>query len=135
VGGPLPDSVVYFHHKKEPVSVMVVHGSSDQVVKYNGKEGAYKSASATYEYWKKHNGLTGAKELKTNIADLPNDSTSVEISEVGSKGVAVSLVSIKGGGHTWPGSHPFNIGFPLGRTSKDVDVNEVIWQFFSTHNR
>jgi polyhydroxybutyrate depolymerase len=135
VGAPLPDSVVYFHHKKELISVMVVHGSSDEIVRYSGKEGAYKSVQATYEYWKKHNNLTLAKELKSNIIDLPNDSTSVKIIQVGSKGVGVNLVSIKDGGHTWPGSHPFNIGFSLGRTCKDIDVNDIIWKFFSTHAR
>jgi polyhydroxybutyrate depolymerase len=135
VGAPLPDSVAYFHKKKEPVSVMLVHGIADQVVKYNGKEGAYKSASASYEYWKKQLNLIEAQESIIKIDDHPNDSSSVEIKEVSSKGLGVSLVSVKEGGHTWSGSHPFNIGFPLGNTTQEIDINDLMCAFFSKYKK
>jgi polyhydroxybutyrate depolymerase len=50
-------------------------------------------------------------------------------------GRTVTLVTVKGGGHTWPGSHPFNIGFSLGNTSSEIDANDLIWKFFSNHNK
>ncbi|MET0319491.1 MAG: hypothetical protein ABW069_02085 [Duganella sp.] len=45
----------------------------------------------------------------------------------------VALATIRAGGHTWPGADPFNVGLPLGKTTRDIDANETIWQFFSQH--
>ena len=135
VGAPLPDSVSYFHKKKTTVGVMLVQGDEDKVVSYDGKEKAYYSAMKTFEYWKKHNGLEAVPIIQTVINKDKRDSTKVELMEVSRNEVAVSLLTIRGGGHTWPGSHPFNIGYPLGRTSKDIDVNDVIWKFLSRHSR
>jgi polyhydroxybutyrate depolymerase len=47
----------------------------------------------------------------------------------------VALVTIKDGGHTWAGADAFNIGLPIGKTSRDIDANEVIWQFLSKHRK
>ena len=135
VGGPLPDSVAFFHKKKVPIGVMIVHGTGDEVVKYDGKKDAYQSATGTYNYWKKHNGLEHSKETSSNIDRLPKDSTAVTTLEVSQNNVAVALISIKGGGHTLPGADPFNIGFPLGHTTQEIDNNELIWRFFSRHKR
>lgn len=135
IGGPIPDSVIYFHQKKVPVAAMMVHGTLDEVVKYEGKTNAYQSATATYEYWKKYNGLPGSKEIITKINKHSGDSTAVNILETTGNGVSVSLVSITNGGHTWPGSNPFNIGFPLGKTTREIDINEIMWKFFSRHSR
>jgi polyhydroxybutyrate depolymerase len=135
VGGPLPDSVAFFHTKKLPVGVMIVHGTGDEIVKYDGKKDAYQSAADTYNYWKKHNGLEYIKEVSSNIDRIKKDSTSVTSLEISSGHVAVALITIKGGGHTLPGTDPFNIGFPLGHTTQEIDNNELIWRFFSHHKR
>ena len=135
IGGPLTDSVAYFHQKKIPVGIMVVHGTADQIVKYEGKQNAYLSAAATYDYWKKYNGLGAAKDLVIRIDRVSQDSTSVTIREAWGKGVGVNFVSIENGGHTWPGTHPFNMGFDLGHTSREINMNELLWKFFSKHSK
>jgi amino acid transporter len=48
------------------------------------------------------------------------------------EGTAVALYSVVGGGHTWPGGQ----GLPriiFGKTSRDFNANEVIWEFFKVH--
>jgi polyhydroxybutyrate depolymerase len=135
VGGPLPDSVAYFHQAKRRIAVMLIQGDEDQVVQYLGKTGAYQSAAATYTYWKKRNGLESFTEKSKVIDRSKRDSTAVAILETRGGGCTVSLVTVKGGGHTWPGSDPFNIGFPLGRTTSEIDANEWIWQFFMEHKK
>jgi polyhydroxybutyrate depolymerase len=135
VGGLLPDSVAFFHKEAKQMSVLQIHGDRDQVVSYAGKGGAYQSALATYDYWKKINGLQLALEKSKVIDRQSKDSTAIVIKEASGNGFRVSLVTVKGGGHTWPGSDPFNIGFSLGRTTKEIDANEIIWLFFSAHTR
>ena len=53
----------------------------------------------------------------------------------GRQGTEVVFLKIEGGGHTWPGADAFNVGLPIGKTTRDVDANELIWQFFSRHRR
>ncbi|SFH14373.1 extracellular catalytic domain type 1 short-chain-length polyhydroxyalkanoate depolymerase [Pontibacter chinhatensis] len=135
IGGPLPDSVKHFHQSNKKVSVMQVHGTADKVVKYDGKTDAYASAPATYRYWVTRNGLAGQKENKQVFNSDRKDNTSVMMQEVTNKNVTVSLVTIENGGHTWPGSVSYNIGYPLGNTTRDIDMNEIIWRFFRKNRK
>ena len=114
---------------------MQVHGTADEVVKYDGKTDAYASAPAAYSYWVSRNGLTGRKESRKVVNSDKKDGTSVTIQEVTDKGITVSLITVENGGHTWPGAVSYNIGYPLGNTSKDIDINEVMWRFFSKNRK
>lgn len=135
IGGPLPDSVKYYHQGDKKVSVMHVHGTADEVVKYDGKTNAYASASDTYSYWAIRNGLATKKENKYVFNSDKKDSTSVTIQEVSDKKNTVSLVTVINGGHTWPGGIAYNIGYPLGNTTRDIDINEIMWGFFSKNRK
>ncbi|GGG03399.1 extracellular catalytic domain type 1 short-chain-length polyhydroxyalkanoate depolymerase [Pontibacter amylolyticus] len=135
IGGPLPDSVKFYHRTDKRISVLQVHGTADEVVKYDGKANGYASAPATYTYWLTHNGLAGQKESKKVLNVNKKDSTSVMVQEVSDKGITVSLVTVENGGHTWPGSAPFNIGYPLGNTTADIDINEMMWSFFNKNRK
>ncbi len=63
------------------------------------------------------------------------DGTSVTIKEVRDDLSSVVLVTIINGGHTWPGRDPFNIGYPLGQTTNDLDINEYMWNFFKKSSK
>jgi polyhydroxybutyrate depolymerase len=65
---------------------------------------------------------------------VKNDHTEVEILESTYGNKSVILISIDNGGHTWPGADDFNIGLPIGLTSKEFDVNEYMWKFFNKQN-
>jgi len=43
----------------------------------------------------------------------------------------VILVEIDGGGHTWPGRDP-PVRF-IGKSTKDISANDMIWEFFQRH--
>ncbi|WP_230408208.1 alpha/beta hydrolase family esterase [Undibacterium baiyunense] len=124
--------------EKKPVGILIAMGTADQVVAYTGKAEGYLSAIASYEYWIQQN--TGKArdtsiETKQYINRDPNDGTEVDILESKAGTFQTSLVSIHQGGHTWAGADPFNIGLPIGKTSNDINLNEVIWQFFQKHRR
>lgn len=42
-------------------------------------------------------------------------------------------MTIHGAGHTWPGGLQYLPERRVGRTSRDVSANEVIWEFFKRH--
>jgi len=133
VGAPLPDSVKYYNQSKHKISVMQIHGTADEVVKYDGKDKGYASALNTLNYWKEKNNITANTSEKTVKYDAKN--TDITFMEAKNKDAAVKLLSIKNGGHTWPGASPFNIGLPLGYTHQKLDANQAIWEFFSEHRK
>jgi polyhydroxybutyrate depolymerase len=133
VGAPLPDSVKYYNQSAAKIAVLQIHGTADEIVKYKGKENAYASAKACFQYWKTQNGIT--TDIKEKIFRYGNKNTDVVVVEAKEHGVTVKLISIQKGGHTWPGANPFNIGYPLGYTHKKLNANEVIWDFFKEHKK
>jgi len=103
----------------------------DTIVNFEGKKDAYLSATETYKYWKMP---SFSKETKKTINKVPNDDTTIEILESSNTNKTVTLISIENGGHTWPGANDFNIGLPIGKTSKELDINEYMWKFFESQN-
>jgi polyhydroxybutyrate depolymerase len=130
IGGPLPDSVKFYHRSAKKISIMQVSGTEDRIVEYHGKSGAYSSAISTFKYWVAHNKLSMNAVRNKSLNGNKKDGTSVSIKEVKDGLSSVMLISINNGGHTWPGSDSFNIGYPLGKTTNDLDINEAMWAFF-----
>jgi polyhydroxybutyrate depolymerase len=135
VGGPTPEPLVANHSKTGKVGVMLIHGSADKVVAYEGKPTGYLSAMDSQRYWVKRNGLEAAPGQTRNIDADRGDGTEVSVLEQGDGDTRVALVTVKDGGHTWPGADAFNVGLPIGKTTRDIDANELIWQFFRGHRR
>jgi polyhydroxybutyrate depolymerase len=127
VGAPMPEPVVKHHTSTGKVGVLQLHGTADHVVAYAGKPTGYLSAEATYDYWLQRNGIAG------DNAKLATIGADVTWREQGNGRQRVALATIRDGGHTWPGADPFNVGLPIGKTTRDIDANETIWQFFARH--
>ena len=49
----------------------------------------------------------------------------------GKQGSEVVLIKINNGGHTWPG-RDMKLAI-LGKTTKDISANDLIWEFFQRH--
>jgi polyhydroxybutyrate depolymerase len=135
VGAPMPEPVAQHHTKPGKVGVLLIHGTADQVVSYAGKPTGYLSAQDSYDYWLKWNGGAAAGESGRVIDVDAGDGTDVTWVEQGNAQQSVALATVRDGGHTWPGADPFNVGLPIGKTTRDMDANEVIWQFFDRHRR
>jgi polyhydroxybutyrate depolymerase len=128
VGAPMPEPVVKYHTATGKVGVLLMHGTADQVVAYQGKPGAYLSALDSYRYWSGKNGIAASAPVQVLGAGVTRI-------EAGNGQQSVALVTVTDGGHTWPGADPFNVGLPIGLTSRAFDANEVIWQFLAQHRR
>ncbi|MDZ5634732.1 alpha/beta hydrolase family esterase [Janthinobacterium sp. GMG1] len=137
VGAPMPEPVVQHHQKTDKVGMLLIQGTADKVVLHEGKAASYLSAQGTFDYWRKHNGIEGATPQPRLMPGPAGDTTQVNWLEQGSGAgsASVALISVKDGGHTWPGADAFNIGLPIGKTTRAIDANEVMWAFFSRHRR
>ncbi|OYO27770.1 PHB depolymerase family esterase [Janthinobacterium sp. PC23-8] len=133
VGATMPEPVVNHHADPHKVGVLLIHGTADQVVLYQGKAGDYLSADETWRYWARVNGITSAMPPPRLLPGMAGDDLKLSMLEQGSGQHSVALIAIDGGGHTWPGADAFNIGLPIGKTSRSLDANEVMWAFFSRH--
>lgn len=123
VGAPMPNEVKKRMQSAEEVRAMYVHGTADQIVDPNGMEDAYLSVDECMEYWKQRNQIDDIPETQT--INKSEDKTSVRIEDYGK----LSYITIENGGHTWPNSDPFNVGFPLGKTTQDINFNELLYSF------
>ena len=135
VGAPMPEPVVQHHTRPGAVGVMLIHGTADQVVQYGGKATGYLSAEDSYRYWSKRLGIEMAEGNRRVIDTDATDGTSVAWQEASNGRQNVALVTVRDGGHTWPGADAFNVGHPLGKTTREIDANETIWQFLEKHRR
>ncbi|AQR72090.1 hypothetical protein BZG29_19125 [Janthinobacterium sp. LM6] len=137
VGAPMPEPVVQHHQKTDKVGMLLIQGTADKVVLFEGKAASYLSAEGTFDYWRRHNGIEGARPQPRLLPGPAGDATQVTWQEqgAGTGGASVALLTVKEGGHTWPGADAFNIGLPIGKTTRAIDANEVMWEFFSRHRR
>lgn len=125
-----------------PVSAIYIHGTDDGFVPINGGEmtqgdgGSVVSHMAAIEKWVDINN-TSVTPVVTDLPDIANDGTTIMESDYqdGDNGTQVIGYVIENGGHTWPLSTGFPFTFIVGKTSKDMDAKQVIWDFFKTHKR
>jgi polyhydroxybutyrate depolymerase len=122
-----------------PVSVLQTHGTADPVVPYDGgpmtgRGGSSDilSATAMSERWRQVDGCPGPAE---DILPSTGDGTTTRRSTSSpcGAGTAVVLLSVDGGGHTWP-SAP-DVLTTVGSTTHTFNASFASWQFFAAHPR
>ena len=121
-----------------PVPVLHFHGTADRIVPFGGpgenmrKLLAFKSVADTIRLCREANHCSVEPET-VQIPDTIDDGTTVVRSTYAPEdtGAEVVLYTIENGGHTWPGQSPPNRF--LGKSTKDVAANDVIWDFFKRH--
>jgi polyhydroxybutyrate depolymerase len=114
-----------------PVPVLAFHGTADRINPYGGGSDARwdESVPDAARHWAEGNGVD---------VSSPRTATEHALTRTtyGTPGAPdeVTLWTIPGGGHTWPGgrSRPF-LRLLLGRTSHAVDATAAFWQFLVDH--
>ena len=143
ISGTLPAALGESARPDGPLSVMVMHGSADPLVPFNGgrvvgSRGAVVSAPDTVRFWVAHNGCS-IVPVTTDLPHLsPDDvtSTRLQLYSGGQDGSQVAFYTISNGGHTWPGKPQYLPADMIGPVSRDFDASEAIWRFFDgTRNR
>jgi polyhydroxybutyrate depolymerase len=140
----LTDDMASACHPSRPVPILMMNGTADPLIPYEGGRGASRfavpgfwSTAKTFDFWRGINGCEAQDAAATNLDRRnPKDPTSVtRIESRCPAGRDVVLYRINGGGHRMPGAFP-DMRFPriantfLGPQNRDIDGAEVIWDFF-----
>lgn len=143
VAGAMPLDLQYICQPSKPVSALIISGTEDPLVPWEGGEITYNnrklgkvlSVPDTVSYWVGVNNCTKNPDISWLPDSDPNDGTTVkvEIYNHSTKNISIILYQIEGGGHTWPGGNQYFAVSRIGKTCRDFDANEAIWQFFSSH--
>lgn len=103
-----------------PIPVMMFNGTADFLVPYGG--GIYQSANQSFVDWATRNGCTDPPEVTAQVG-----SVTCETVDECDEGVAVTLCTVEGMGHCWPGTPDCLFGVP----NTDISANAALWAFFS----
>jgi polyhydroxybutyrate depolymerase len=131
-------------HPSRPIPVLMMNGTADPLVPFEGGKGAshyavegFWSTQATLAFWRRVNGCQTEDTTVTEFSDRdPTDqSTVTRIESDCPQGRDVMLYRVNGGGHRMPGAFS-DARFPriatafLGPQNHDIDGAETIWAFF-----
>ncbi len=125
---------------ENPISILIINGTDDPLVPFHGgnvkvfkkTRGKILSTMETIKKFVLYNEC-GIKPVNFyDIDTVKDDDMIVHVQEYKNEktGVEVVLYKIEGGGHTWPGKKQYAPKFMIGKTNKDIDATEVIWNFF-----
>ena len=139
--GSMPENLVSTCRPARPVPLLMINGSDDPLVPYEGgyvhifrkKLGKIISVPQTIDFWVVRNGCSPKPQIRLEPDIEPEDGTRVQKSVYAqcTDDAEVVLYTIKGGGHTWPGGYQYLPEFLIGKTSRDLNALEAIWNFFN----
>lgn len=126
-----------------PISVMMINGTDDPLVPYDGgvvaaqfgERGTVEPVWDTIDFWTEVDSCARRPEVSP-IPDGPEkDGSSVVVSSWSgcADSTAVELYRIDGGGHTWPSGPQYLPVFAVGETNRDFDATGEMWDFFVAH--
>lgn len=147
VDGNIPMHFIDDCSPSRHVPVLAINNVDDPVVPFDGGEiygnfgkellGRVLSVDQSIGYWVKKNGCSPVPVITEEPDRDPADGTRVTRKEYVNEddGTEVILYIVHGGGHTWPGGLQYLPSRVIGKTSRDIDANEVIWSFFKNQKR
>ena len=144
VAAQVPKALKEKYPREGPVAVMMVLGDEDPLVPYDGGEvevlgilkcGEVLSADESVVLWTETNMCSETPET-TYYDDINEDDGSVVRRDeyASDVGADVVLLTVEGGGHTWPGGWQYLPVKVVGETNGDISGSDVIWEFFEGHS-
>ena len=125
----------------QPVSVLILQGTDDPLVPFGGgdvawgERGKIISTADTVEKWVKFDGCGRMPRTGTVADSDPGDGCRADWSDWSScrDGTEITLYTLNGAGHTWPGGAQYLPQRLIGKVCRDIDATEIIWNFFRRH--
>lgn len=141
VAGSIPKNVLSLCNPPRPISVLAFSGDADPLVDYNGgivgsKQGEDLGEVLSVEESVKYFAdVDGCSENPT-ITDIPDNNADDETTSSKEEftncvqNTSVILYTIHNGGHTWPGGWQYAPEVAVGKTSRDINANQIMVDFF-----
>jgi polyhydroxybutyrate depolymerase len=138
----IPENLKDEYKPEYPVSLLLINGTEDPLVKYDGGFVGFKedeggrgrslSTDKTIEIWLENNKcLTDNSSRKIPDVNKKDDCSASKFTHTGcNDNTEVILIKITGGGHTWPGASQYLPKFIVGEVCRDFNATEMIWDFF-----
>lgn len=136
VGAAMPKTMICVPGHAVPV--VMINGTSDPVVPYNGGtehslDISVLSAEDSAKAWAKiDHCLDKPDHTKMTAHDKGGMETKVDTYNGCQENAQVVLYSIKGAGNTWPGGEQYEAENAVGKTSSDLNANDTLWSFLVT---
>jgi polyhydroxybutyrate depolymerase len=136
VGAAMPKTMICLPSR--PVPMLMINGTSDPVVPYGGGTEHNLSLSTlsvedSAKAWAKIDRCAEKPERsKLSPREKGGMETKIDTYSGCQQNAQVVLYSVKGAGNTWPGGEQYEADNTIGKTSQDLNANEVIWSFFVT---
>ncbi|MEE2786054.1 MAG: PHB depolymerase family esterase [Myxococcota bacterium] len=122
VSGTMMENSIMNGQPNHPTAVIILHGTADFTVPYNGGMPGFSSVADTIEFWVNYN------QLMPNTSQPPvteNGRTFEHITySGGTGGVTLEHYKVEGGDHVW-----FDMTFGGSTTA------EVVWRFISAYDK
>jgi len=141
VAASLPAALADRCRPSRPVPALFVHGTEDPLIPFagglvtgrSGRSAVLLSAPDSARRWAERAGAA----TPVGPVELPNASGDpTRLVRTGFTGAAdVELVTVEGGGHTWPGGIQYAPARMIGLTSRAMDASAAIGAFFAAHPR
>jgi polyhydroxybutyrate depolymerase len=130
-----PPVQVFNCSPSRPVPVFEMHGLSDGCYNFNGGVGAglsstnFISIPTTIVGWAFRNGCS-----MTTATTYQNGNATCATYQGCTQGADVTLCTVAGMGHAWPGSPIYNLAATCGgTTTTDLQGTDALWDFFVAH--
>ncbi|MES2809316.1 MAG: prolyl oligopeptidase family serine peptidase [Bacteroidota bacterium] len=122
---------------KRPIPALYIHGTKDKIVSYDGGDlfgREIYSHDDVVQKWVKLNGCNPNPTL-TEIPDVAGDGTSILKAEYlnPANNLKVASYTVINGGHTWPGGKQYLPEFIVGKTTRNLNACQEIWNFFKPY--
>jgi polyhydroxybutyrate depolymerase len=141
VVGGMAENVARDFRPAEPVSVLIIQGTLDPLVPFDGGAVARRNHGRIIPTHDAIRLWVTCDHCAPNPrhGELPDrdpaDGCRVRTAawSSGRGGSDVTLYTIEGGGHTWPGGAQYLPRWIVGAVCRDFDASEEIWSFFKLH--
>jgi polyhydroxybutyrate depolymerase len=136
VAASLPGNIEDTCDVQNPGSILVIHGTADRFIPYEGGEdpggNPILSIPQATQFWAESNGCDPRGQTRwLSNRDRLDRTVVTETHYANCTQNPVQLLTIWGGGHTWPGG----VDQPrwlVGITSQEVNASQRIWDFFQS---
>ncbi|HTW59820.1 MAG TPA: hypothetical protein VMD99_16955 [Terriglobales bacterium] len=136
VGASMPKTMICLPTR--PVPMVMIDGTSDPVVPYGGGtehnlDLAVLSVEDSAKAWSKFDHCAEKPEKsKLEAHEKGGMETKVDTYNGCLQNSEVVLYSVKGAGNTWPGGEQYEAENAIGKTSQDLNADEVMWKFLAS---